>query len=1129
MNFFAGKHFPGSRWLLFTLAALLVTSALRAESGSLALTSPDFMPHGYSFFWDPLVLGLYVVSDSLIALSYFCILLGLVYLVRKRRDLPFNWIFWMFGLFIVSCGTTHLMEIWNIWHASYLAAEIVKAVTAVASLATVVMLIPFIPKAIALSGHEQLRTINYELQMQCVERERAEAKLKQTLTAREETLASLTEHQSAVEDLQLAQVALRDSRQRMDAIIQSAMDAIITVDEQQTVVIFNAAAERMFGCTREDALGAVLTRFIPRRFHAAHSGHIQRFGETGVSSRSMGTLGAIWGLRANGEEFPVEASISHAESEGRKLFTVILRDITERKQAQAAREWLAAVVDSSEDAIISKTLEGIITGWNRGALRVFGYTAAEAIGKPLLMLIPPERDGEEPEIQSRIRQGESVQHFETVRMRKDGTRIDVSVTISAIRDSNGKIVGASNISRDITESKRAQTALIESEQRLQAMANNLPQLAWMAEANGDIFWYNQRWYEYTRTTFEQMQGWGWQTVHDPEVLPRVLEGWKAAIESGSPFEMEFPLRAADGCFGAFLTRVTPLRDANGCVLRWFGTNTDITALKQVEERSIAQAHELARSRQALEEQARVLDLAPVMVRDMQSRIVMWPQGAEKLYGIPAQEALGRVSHELLQTQFPEPLDAMEKKLFADGVWEGELVHRKRGGGILIVASLWMLYRDDQGQPVRILEVNADITDRKRAEKRLSSQAEELSRQAEELLRSRAATEGQARILKLVLDSMGEGLVAANTEGHFLLWNDAADKLMGRQAEDLPLDEWTPHYQIFMPDGTTPYPPQQLPLARALRGESVQSELMIHHPGQQRAVFLEVTARPLKDDAGKLQGGVAAFRDITDRRKSEQVIQKLNQELEQRVVERTAELEATNKDLEAFTYSVSHDLRAPLRHMSGFTRILVEDFAAALPEEAQRHLQRIEQGAQRMGVLVDELLNLTRVGRQPLTMQVTGLSSIVTEVLTLFEAELEERKVEWKIGELPFVECDPNLVRQVFQNLIGNALKYSRPRSPAVIEIGQTEKDGQRVLFVRDNGVGFSMKYADKLFGVFQRLHRAEDFEGTGVGLATVQRIVKKHGGQIWAEAELDKGATFYLTLGSAEPSAQQLSASAGGS
>jgi PAS domain S-box-containing protein len=229
-----------------------------------------------------------------------------------------------------------------------------------------------------------------------------------------------------------------------------------------------------------------------------------------------------------------------------------------------------------------------------------------------------------------------------------------------------------------------------------------------------------------------------------------------------------------------------------------------------------------------------------------------------------------------------------------------------------------------------------------------------------------------------------------------------------------------------------------------------------------------------------------------------------------------DLQNTVKELEAFSYSVSHDLRAPLRHISGFSRILMEEFAASLPAEAQHHLQRIQEGTSRMGQLVDDLLNLGRVGRRELSLQVAGLRSIVDDVIASLKSEVGDRQVEWKIGDLPYVECDTSLIQQVFQNLLANALKFTRPRAQAVIEIGQGQRDGKAVIYVRDNGVGFSMKYADKLFGVFQRLHRAEDFEGTGVGLATVQRIIQKHAGRIWAEAELDKGATFYFTLGDSQ-------------
>jgi signal transduction histidine kinase len=229
-----------------------------------------------------------------------------------------------------------------------------------------------------------------------------------------------------------------------------------------------------------------------------------------------------------------------------------------------------------------------------------------------------------------------------------------------------------------------------------------------------------------------------------------------------------------------------------------------------------------------------------------------------------------------------------------------------------------------------------------------------------------------------------------------------------------------------------------------------------------------------------------------------------------------DLEAVNKELEAFTYSVSHDLRAPLRHVDGFAKLLCEEFAPQLDATAQHYLSRIQAGTRQMAQLVDDLLHLARVGRQELRRQATGLNSLVTEVVAELKPEAQGRQVDWRIGSLPFVDCDPTLLKHVLANLLSNALKFTRTRPSAIVEVGQLERNGRPVIFVRDNGVGFSMKYADKLFGVFQRLHRAEDFEGTGVGLATVQRIVHKHGGQVWAEAELDKGASFYFTLGSPE-------------
>jgi signal transduction histidine kinase len=235
-------------------------------------------------------------------------------------------------------------------------------------------------------------------------------------------------------------------------------------------------------------------------------------------------------------------------------------------------------------------------------------------------------------------------------------------------------------------------------------------------------------------------------------------------------------------------------------------------------------------------------------------------------------------------------------------------------------------------------------------------------------------------------------------------------------------------------------------------------------------------------------------------------------LEQQVRERTAQLNAANADLESFSYSVSHDLRAPLRHISAFSQILTEDYGSKMDAEAKQHLERIQNGVKNMSRLVDDLLKMAQIGRKELVCVTTDLNSLLKDVIADLQPECGGRQIDWRIGELSSAECDPGLIKQVFANLISNALKYSRRREIAVIEVGQIDEEGTPVIFIKDNGAGFDERYADKLFGVFQRLHRAEDFEGTGVGLSTVQRIIKRHGGEIRAKGEVDKGATFSFSL-----------------
>ena len=246
-----------------------------------------------------------------------------------------------------------------------------------------------------------------------------------------------------------------------------------------------------------------------------------------------------------------------------------------------------------------------------------------------------------------------------------------------------------------------------------------------------------------------------------------------------------------------------------------------------------------------------------------------------------------------------------------------------------------------------------------------------------------------------------------------------------------------------------------------------------------------------------------------------MIQQLRQSfatLEERVANRTVELEAANEELEAFAYSVSHDLRAPLRHIDGFLELLRKRNSDSLDERSQHYMDTISDSAKHMGQLIDDLLDFSRMGRNELSKTSVDFNILVQEILQEFQLETENRSIHWKFTSLPTVNGDRAMLRLALTNLLANALKFTRGRSPTQIEIGCTIRERETIIFIRDNGVGFDMAYADKLFGVFQRLHRVEEFEGTGIGLANVRRIISRHGGKVWAEGEIDQGATFYISL-----------------
>lgn len=485
----------------------------------------------------------------------------------------------------------------------------------------------------------------------------------------------------------------------------------------------------------------------------------------------------------------------------------------------------------------------------------------------------------------------------------------------------------------------------------------------------------------------------------------------------------------------------------------------------------------------------VQDYAIYML-DVSGHIVTWNTGAERIKGYKAEEITGRhfsifFAQDDIEHRRPDiELDnAILKGHFEDEGWRVRKDGSQFWANVVITAL-----KDRTGRLRGFSKVTRDITERK--------EAEEILRNSEE------------RFRMMVTAVQDYAIYMLSADGKVMSWNAGAQRLKGYRAEEI----IGKHFSTFYNQDVI----EQGKAARGLQIAAVEGRFedegwRVHKDGPQFWANVIITA--LRDETGQLRGFSKVTRDLTERKKAEEKILQLNAELEQRVVVRTAELLAANKELESFSYSISHDLRAPLRHVQGYAAMLATSTAGALPGKAQRYLQTIIDASADMAQLIDDLLAFSRLGRSEMRGVQVNVEEVAREIIREFEMTVGDRQIAWNVEFLPQVIGDLPMLKQVLVNLIGNAIKYTSKQESAAIHIGYRGcEDDQPIFFVRDNGAGFDMRYVHKLFGVFQRLHRVDEFEGTGIGLAIVRRIVARHGGRVWAEGALDSGATFYFTL-----------------
>jgi PAS domain S-box-containing protein len=832
-----------------------------------------------------------------------------------------------------------------------------------------------------------------------------------------------------------AEAALAAINARLDGVISSAMDAIISVDARQHIILFNQAAEKMFGISAPEALRQSLERLIPERYRAAHVRHVSQYGETGVSSRSMGRQSALLGLRASGEEFPIEASISQVEIQGEKLFTVILRDITERKKTEEALQDMALFPQENASPVLRVARDGTL---------LYANPAADS----LLAHWQCGPDGKVPEFVYRtvtaVLESGFSRELELNHAGRDlcfavtplGGRNYVNLYASDVTERKRLHEMYRLLSADLEQRVTERTAEArESEARYRSLVTATAQFVWTLNAKGELLEDLPAWRTFTGQSYDEIKGWGWASALHPDDLERTRAAWQHAVATRTLHEIEYRMRRHDGEYRYFAVRGVPVTEADGSVREWVCACTDITEGKAARARRNATNALLglfARNSSSKEYLGGVIEV----IRAWSGCQCVGIRVADQHGAIPYNASVG-FDAEFLQVENQLSLktdNCCVIRTMTQAIEEQDLPLLTPGGSMRCDNMAEFISQLSPQQQVRYL--------------------------------GNCNGAGFKSVAFIPIRFHGETLGAIHL----------ADRRPGR----------FPSASVAFLESMTPL------IGEALQRFHTRAELARHRD------HLEVLVR---ERTGELEAAAGRLRvEAAERQHAQEALQLSADELER-----------SNRDLEQFANVASHDLQEPLRAVSGFIRLLQLRFPDQVDAKAAEYITGACDGAERMERLILGLLAFSRVGTKGGDFVLVDLNAVLGDALRNLAASLKAAQAQVTHDSLPSLRADDTQMTQLFQNLIGNAIKF-RGEEPPQIHVGVNREPERWVFSVRDNGISIEPQYFERIFQLFQRLHTRKYYPGTGIGLAICKRIVERHGGTIWVESQPGQGSTFFFSI-----------------